>query len=489
MGKHLTRVKVGVVGAPGTGTISLGDPIRSDTDGDCLTIAEAGGVDGEVYSYVAIDGGNFAEGEAAWSSSGNVLGRDALEKRWNGTNYVTGKLNLSADAIVMLTPRAPDFIPDWSEITSKPSTFPPSAHDASLITSGTIDVARIPVLPSSLQIVSSGGIADLTSPQQADIGKGTIVTATDGRRFVYTGTGSKTSEASYIVLADITPEWSAIANKPTISTFALSLLDDVSASMMQETLQIKAIEYLTQATLDGYTSGGNIWGDRLYYTTDTKKLYRGVTGFTVQQLLDASGIPFTPTGTIAATNVQAAIAEVAAEAAPGLVPLASGAITSATASLILGSAYITTNFDQYELRLFNFCPANASSEIVVNFSTDDGATWLAGASEYTQQATRFGSSTATTRAAAATQIPLTGDIVQATTGLGFTGIITLNLPMVATAKTSINATGGFEQSDGTLKTCLAFGAHNTAAAVNAMRVKANSGNIASLMWQFYGVKK
>lgn len=86
--------------------------------------------------------------------------------------------------------------------------------DAAKIISGTIDPARLPVLPSSVQIVSTGGIAALDAGQQASIGDGSVVTTTDGRRWVYTGSGSKTAEASYIELADITPEWSVVANKP-----------------------------------------------------------------------------------------------------------------------------------------------------------------------------------------------------------------------------------------------------------------------------------
>ena len=87
-------------------------------------------------------------------------------------------------------------------------------HDASAIVSGTIDPARLPVLPGSVQIVATT-IAGLTAGEQAQIGDGSIVTTTDGRRWVYTGSGSKTDEASYIVLADVTPEWVAIANRPT----------------------------------------------------------------------------------------------------------------------------------------------------------------------------------------------------------------------------------------------------------------------------------
>lgn len=64
------------------------------------------------------------------------------------------------------------------------------------------------------QIFSTGGIANLTTQQQGDIEKGTLVTTTDGRRWIYSGAGSKTAEASYVEIADVTPEWSAIANKP-----------------------------------------------------------------------------------------------------------------------------------------------------------------------------------------------------------------------------------------------------------------------------------
>jgi hypothetical protein len=92
--------------------------------------------------------------------------------------------------------------------------------DASQVTSGTFDVGRIPVLPSQIQITSSGDLTALTTGQQAQIGQGTIVTTTDGTRWVYTGTGTKTLAASYIILADVTPDWSVISNRPTnVSTW------------------------------------------------------------------------------------------------------------------------------------------------------------------------------------------------------------------------------------------------------------------------------
>ena len=120
----------------------------------------------------------------------------------------------------------------FGSLTEIPETFPPSAHthDAAAVVSGVFDVARIPVLPSQIQIMSSGGIADLTIGQQDDIGQGTVVTTTDGRRWVYSGTGSKLLETSYVVLADISPEWEAVANKPSFFATTATLISDATTA-------------------------------------------------------------------------------------------------------------------------------------------------------------------------------------------------------------------------------------------------------------------
>jgi hypothetical protein len=124
-----------------------------------------------------------------------------------------------------------DSVP-YTGVTGKPSSFPPSAHDASLITSGTIDPARIPGLNSNKSIVSSGDLTALTAPQQTQIDMGTLVTTADGRRWTYTGSGDKTLAASYVETADITPEWSVIANKPsTLAGYGISDAQPIDATL------------------------------------------------------------------------------------------------------------------------------------------------------------------------------------------------------------------------------------------------------------------
>lgn len=65
------------------------------------------------------------------------------------------------------------------------------------------------------QTVAAGGIANLTGAQQLQVAAGTFVATPDGRRWIYSGTGSKTSESSYLVVADVTPDWSDVTNKPS----------------------------------------------------------------------------------------------------------------------------------------------------------------------------------------------------------------------------------------------------------------------------------
>lgn len=73
------------------------------------------------------------------------------------------------------------------------------------------------ISPGPNSVVAGAGIDSLTEPQQAFIVVGTLVTTSDGRRWIYSGTGSKTSESSYVELADLTPDWGSIGNRP--STF------------------------------------------------------------------------------------------------------------------------------------------------------------------------------------------------------------------------------------------------------------------------------
>lgn len=87
--------------------------------------------------------------------------------------------------------------------------------DASTIKTGTIDLARFPAFPSANTIVCTT-IPEMSAGDQLLVAKGTVVIeSTTGNTYRYSGTGSLVLNASYILVADSSPDWSIVTNRPT----------------------------------------------------------------------------------------------------------------------------------------------------------------------------------------------------------------------------------------------------------------------------------
>ena len=131
--------------------------------------------------------------------------------------------------------------------------------DAAKLT-GTIDVARLPVIPGNNSL-SATSIAGLTTLQQAAVSLGTMVYTADGGAWRYSGSGLKTAEASYYYTADVTPEWNAIANKPALATAAQGALADTalqpgaSAEVLSEGATKKLLTAAERTKLAGIAAG------------------------------------------------------------------------------------------------------------------------------------------------------------------------------------------------------------------------------------------
>jgi hypothetical protein len=165
--------------------------------------------------------------------------------------------------------------------------------DASKIVSGTIDPARIPGIPTTSQVFAAGDtIAGLTAGEQAAVTQGCVVILTGGRRWMYTGTGSKTSESSYILISDLSPDWSEVVNKP--STFPATAHTHTAADITSGVFDLARIPLSIprQWTIAGnggtvYSiSGADVQNDLAYLVTVGGVSQTPSTHFTVNATAD-----------------------------------------------------------------------------------------------------------------------------------------------------------------------------------------------------------
>jgi hypothetical protein len=210
----------------------------------------------------------------------------------NAVDYATAAQGTKADSALQSSDLTPYRTSADQDTIDSGKANVSHYHSADDITSGVLDVARIPVLPSQKQIISSQGIPELTTTQQTEIDKGTIVTTTDGKRWVYTGTGAKDLESSYIVLADITPDWSTIANKPTFGTAATTASTDYATSL-QGGLADSASQPGHTHSLDELEQGTATSGQVIAWNGTTWAPQTPSTGGSSVSVADNSGITLT----------------------------------------------------------------------------------------------------------------------------------------------------------------------------------------------------
>ena len=124
-------------------------------------------------------------------------------------------------------------------------------HDASQITTGVLSVDRIPVIPGTQTVVASGTtFSSLTTEQQALIVSGSNVVLSDGKRYVYTGTGDKTLSTNYISVSAGTVDYSELTNAPGSATASVSGLMSAADKAKLDGVATGATAYV-HPTTDG----------------------------------------------------------------------------------------------------------------------------------------------------------------------------------------------------------------------------------------------
>ena len=135
------RVKVATA-TTGTGTLTLGAAL-----GGFQSFASGGVSNGAAVTYVIEDGANVEIGTGPYATAGPTLTRTTVHRSIIAGTPGTTKLTLSGDAVVYVTARADDIT------------------DASLLASGTVPVARLPLaaLPFKSGTVTGGTSIDLAT--------------------------------------------------------------------------------------------------------------------------------------------------------------------------------------------------------------------------------------------------------------------------------------------------------------------------------------
>lgn len=146
---------------------------------------------------------------ASFNGTDNItFNTDAVAEGTTNKYYTDARVKLYGDTVY----------PQLSVQYTNPTWL--AGIDATTIKTGTIDLARLPALPSANTIVCTT-IPAMSAGDQLLVSKGTVVIeSTTGNTYRYSGTGSVVENASYIQQSDMTPDWAVITNKPTnVSTW------------------------------------------------------------------------------------------------------------------------------------------------------------------------------------------------------------------------------------------------------------------------------
>jgi hypothetical protein len=171
-------------------------------------------------------------------------------------------------------------------------------------------------------------------------------------------------------------------------------------------------------------------------------------------------------------------------------------IATATASSVAAVDFtsgITNAYDEYEIHLINVVPSVDGGELFFRTSSDGGSTFDSGASDYA-----YSSMYVTTAGGTPSGVGSTGTTAIKTAAVGVSstaseagicGIFRITNPSSSTTQKNVIADHCFTNAGGAFIRESTSGTRLSNTAVNALRILFNSGNVASGVFNLYGVKR
>ncbi len=193
--------------------------------------------------------------------------------------------------------------------------------------------------------------------------------------------------------------------------------------------------------------------------------------------LDTSATKY-PTNNLVKTYVDTQIGN-----APTLVSTAT-ASTSATIDFTLPSGY-----KSFEIKVISLVPSTDNVAMWIRVSTDGGATFAAGASDYVYQRNiQNGNTAAPALSSPDTKIIILGGNIGNGSGRYFNSIIKVFDPSNASINKNISVDFYTFRSDSIYSIGFVNGVYKFNTAINAIRILMSSGNIASGTFELWGYK-
>jgi hypothetical protein len=162
---------------------------------------------------------------------------------------------------------------------------------------------------------------------------------------------------------------------------------------------------------------------------------------------------------------------------------------SASASVTFTNTYLTSTYNKYVIILQNVIPATDAVLLYVRISTDNGATWKSGASDYAYAGNTNSTSTvASIGNTGDTEIQLSLTNQGNAAGETTNAVIWLWDPLNVNTRTGIDAKSNLHTTTTAPFMTSVFGEYTTAGATDGIQFIFSSGNIASGDFIIYGVK-
>jgi hypothetical protein len=253
----------------------------------------------------------------------------------------------------------------------------------------------------------------------------------------------------------------------TISGLNISLLNNDSNYLTSSTASSTYEPIITPGTTSQYYRG-----DKTFQTLDKSTVGLG----NVDNTSDSSKPISTATQT--ALNLKANTNSVSA------IKISSSTVTSPVSSV----DFILSGYNYYEIRCMSVVAVTSNVGMWVRVSTDSGATFKSGASDYMYQRNiQNGATSAPAMSTADSKITFLGaGISNGATGTYYNAIVKVYDPSNASSYKNINGEFNSYRSDSIYSMGLVNGVYLSNTPINAIRIMLSSGNIASGIFELYG---